>query len=311
MPKNVFLFPGQGSQQVGMCADVAASIPQARRVFDRANEILGFDLARLCFDGPPEALNATNVAQIALFVASTAMIEAMDANGLLDETKPEWGAGLSLGEYTALYAAGSLDFEGALRLVCRRGDAMQRAAEAHPGGMVSIMGMDETQVSELCVRCAEDGVLVPANFNTPEQIVISGDLAGCQRALDALDQTPGVRGVQLRVAGAFHSPLMSPAAEELGEALDRAKIVPPLYPVIANVDAEFHVDPDATRRKLQDQLTSPVRWSQSIKRLIAEGAESFHEIGPGRVLTGMMRKIDRKARANNFSTIASLRQEAA
>jgi [acyl-carrier-protein] S-malonyltransferase len=317
MGKTAILFPGQGAQTVGMLADVAADgaahgRPQAalaaRAVFDRANAVLGFDLAEVCFAGPQERLNATDVAQPALFTASVAMWNAMQAAGLADRYKADAAAGLSLGEYTALWLAGCFSFEDGLKIVRARGELMQAAATAAPSGMVSIMGLDEPTVQDLCGRARRPGeVLAPANFNCPGQIVVSGSAAACERVLPLAEEAGG-RGVALKVAGAFHSELMRPAAEKLAGVLAAVQMQSPRIPVLSNVTGGYHeADPNRIRELLVEQVTSPVRWEQGVRRLLGDGYGRFVEVGPGRVLTGLLRKIERAAEAVNVSDASGLR----
>jgi len=303
--KTAIIFAGQGAQTVGMGRDIAEASDEARRVFTQANDILGYDLASICFEGPAETLNRTDTSQPAIFVTSMAIWRAMEARGLVRKLAPQAMAGLSLGEYTALHAAGWMDFEPALRLVARRGRLMQDAAEAVAGGMVSIMGLDADQTQALCRDAAGSEVLSPANFNCPGQIVISGTAAACERATALADQY-GARAIPLTVAGAFHSDLMQPAVEGLTDALERAEITPSEIGVVSNVSADYHARPDDVRRLLREQVARPIRWQATIERLRADGMDRFVEVGPGRVLTGLMRKIDRKAEAVNVSTAEAL-----
>lgn len=305
MAATAFIFPGQGAQSVGMGRDIADASPAAAEVFRRADDVLGFKLSEICFQGPESELTRTDVQQPAIFATSVAIWEALRDRGAAMESVASATAGLSLGEYTALYAAGSLTFEDGLRLVRRRGELMQEAATAVRSGMVSIIGGDEKSVEALCADAAEGEVLVPANFNCPGQIVISGAMGACERAVERAS-AHGVKGVMLKVAGAFHSPLMAPAAEKLADVLAEVRVSQPRVPVIANVDAAPHAAPDAIRATLCRQVTQAVRWQQSIERLIRDGFDRFVEIGPGRVLTGLMRKIDRKASAVNISTANDL-----
>ncbi|MGD2108821.1 MAG: ACP S-malonyltransferase [Phycisphaerae bacterium] len=306
MGAAAIIFPGQGSQVIGMGKDVAAASTRGRAVFDRANEQLGFDIGRICFEGPAEQLEKTDIQQPAIFVTSVAIWEAfVEKGGRIDSFK--WTGGLSLGEYTALHVAGAVGFDDALRLVRRRGELMQQASES---GMVSLIGADEEKATALCERARGDGVLVEANFNCPGQIVLSGNLDACARAVEQASAV-GCRAVSLPVAGAFHSPLMEPAAEGLHRVLGEIEFSAPVIPVIANVNAEAHPGGQATRDWLRRQLMEPVRWQRGIERMIAGGAERFFEFGPGRVLTGLMRKIDRKVKAVNVSTIAGVEEAVA
>lgn len=298
------MFPGQGAQSVGMGRDVAEASPTARRVFARADDVLGFPLSKVCFEGPAETLERTDVQQPAIFVTSVAIWQAVA------EVSPSVKefvacAGLSLGEYTALHVAGALSFDDALRLVHRRGQLMQQAATAIPSGMVSLIGADERIAAELCEKARGSDVLAPANFNCPGQVVISGHKAACERAV-AQAEAVGCRAVALAVAGAFHSPIMEPAAKALREELEKTAFQSPRVRVLANVNAAEHGAPADIRESLARQLTQPVLWQRCVERLIADGVDEFVEVGPGRVLTGLMRKISRAAKAVNISTVESL-----
>lgn len=294
MARIAFLFPGQGAQSVGMCRELDQELPAVRELFDRAGEILGFDLRQICLEGPADALEATDVSQPAIFVASLAALESLKVSNPDLIGSCEGAAGLSLGEYTALTFAGALDFESGLRLVRRRGQAMQAAAVASPSGMTSVLGLDEPAVDELCRRVAPTGRLWKANLLGPGNIVVSGEKA-------ALDQVPAVatelgamKVVPLAVAGAFHSDLMKPADEQLAEVLAQTPLNPPRIPVYSNVDAAPHSAPDDIRRTLVAQVLQGVRWEDSMRRMLADGFDVFYEIGPGRVLTGLLKRIDRK-----------------
>ncbi len=299
------IFPGQGAQLVGMGKDVAAAWPQAAAIFKQADEMLGRPLSQLCFAGPESELNKTDVQQPAIFVTSVALYHAAVAAGRIDPRQCTAMGGLSLGEYTALHLSGALSFEDALRLVHRRGQLMQQAAEARLGGMVSLLGMDEGQALALCERVADKGHVRPANFNCPGQIVISGEVPACEAAT-ALAGEFGGKAVPLKVAGAFHSELMRPAADGLRPVLAEAKFSAPAVRVVANVDAAYHTTPDAIRESLYRQVFNPVRWQGCVERLIADGVSEYHEIGPNRVLFGLMRKINRNVRCINLSTAADL-----
>ena len=294
MAKIAFLFPGQGAQVVGMGKELAAECPAALALFDRANEILGFDLKSICFEGPAEALEATDNSQPAIFVASLAALESLKA------TQPEvveacvGAAGLSLGEYTALVFAGSLSFEDGLKVVRRRGQAMQEAALASPSGMTSVLGLDEAKIDELCAKVAPSGKLWKANLLGPGNIVVSGDKGALGAVEAAATELGASRVIPLAVAGAFHSPLMHPADERLAEALAASTMQSPRVPVYSNVDAEAHSDPADLRKTLVAQVIQGVRWEESMRRMIADGFDTFYEIGPGRVLTGLLKRIDRK-----------------
>jgi [acyl-carrier-protein] S-malonyltransferase len=304
MPKTAILFTGQGAQAVGMGKDVADASPAAADTFDRANEVVGYDLRSLCFQGPAEKLEQTDIQQPAIFTTSVAIWRAANEGHDFKEP-PAAMAGLSLGEYTALHAAASLSFEDGLVLVKRRGELMQRAAEAAPGGMVTALGLDAEQVQEVVREASAAGVLVAANFNCPGQVVLSGSKTGCEAAVPLIERAGG-RAVPLKVAGGFHSPLMQPAADGLAGSLARTRFETPAVPVIANVTGRPHGEAAAIRQCLADQLTHPVRWQASIERLIAEGVERFIEIGPGRILAGLLKKISRRTPVVNVSTADSL-----
>jgi [acyl-carrier-protein] S-malonyltransferase len=287
-----------------MGRDLAASSPAAAEIFRRADETLGFDLSRACFEGPADRLESTDVQQPAIFVTSVAIWKALLEKGFSLESFGA-AAGLSLGEYTALHVAGAVGFEDGLKLVQRRGQLMQEAAEARPGGMVSLVGADENTARRLCEKAAEGEVLSPANLNCPGQVVVSGARSACARALELAGEF-NCRAMPLKVAGAFHSALMESAARGLAEALGATKFHRPRIPVLANVSAEPHGDPDAIRGALERQLTHPVLWQRSMERLAAEGFGRFVEVGAGRVLTGLMRKINRQAAVVSVAGAADL-----
>lgn len=309
MPRTAILFTGQGAQSVGMGKDVASASPAAAEVFEQANQIVGYDLRTACFEGPAEVLERTDVQQPAIFVTSVAIWRALD-DGKAVEENPAAMAGLSLGEYTALYAAGAVSFADALRLVQRRGELMQAAALAVPSGMVTAVGLEPEAVEAICREASAAGVISPANFNCPGQIVVSGTRAACELAVKLIEEAGG-RAVPLKVAGAFHSALMQPAADGLAEMLAATAFSTPRVPVVANVNCQYHADPASIRGWLAGQLTHPVRWQASIERLLSEGVERFVEIGPGRVLTGLLKKIARGTPVLNISNAEGLAQFAA
>jgi [acyl-carrier-protein] S-malonyltransferase len=295
MAKTAFLFPGQGAQAVGMGRELEQELPAVRALFDRANEILGLDLRMLCFEGPAEALEATDMSQPAIFVASLAALEGLKARQPDVVAQCAGAAGLSLGEYTALVFAGALDFESGLRVVRRRGEAMQAAALATPSGMASVLGLDEAGVDELCRRLAPHGRAWKANLLGPGNIVVSAEKSALEQLEPVAGELGASRVIPLAVAGAFHTPLMKPADERLSEVLAAADIRPPGVPVYSNVNAAPHSDDaDAIRSALAHQVTQPVRWEESMRRMLADGFDTFYEIGPGRVLTGLLKRIDRK-----------------
>jgi [acyl-carrier-protein] S-malonyltransferase len=283
-----------------MGADLAERFPQVRELFAQARGVLGFDLAEVCFHGPAEKLDSTAVSQPALFVVSLAALlaAAHDSPGLAE--KAEAAAGLSLGEYTALAFAGALDFEEGLRLVHARGLAMQAASDAVAGGMVSILGLERGAVDELCRRVLAEmptsgAVLQVANLLCPSNVVVSGSAEACRRVALAAETAGAMKTIPLAVAGAFHTALMQPAVDRLAACVSAAHIVRPRIPVVSNVDARPHQDPAEIRELLVRQVVSPVRWEDSMRWLLTEGFDSFVEVGPGRVLRGLLRRIDRNA----------------
>ena len=292
MAQVVFLFPGQGAQKVGMGRHLYDSLPAARARFDEAAEVLGYSLADVCFNGPAERLNSTAVSQPALFVAGLAALEALRATEPDAEKECVAAAGLSLGEYTALTFAGALSFRDGLRVVQRRGQAMQAAADTTPSGMVSIIGLDQAAVEELCVEARKVGLLQVANLLCPGNIVVSGVLPACA-AVEKLADDKGARTVRLAVAGAFHTPLMKPADEALAAVLADVAIRPPRVPVWSNVDARPHSDPEEIRGLLVRQVLQPVLWEQTTRGLLAAGCDRFYEIGPGTVLSGLLKRVQR------------------
>lgn len=280
---RAYVFPGQGSQFPGMAKELYESSSRVRALFSRAGEILGFDISAIMFSGSAEDLRATAVTQPAVFLHS--VITAL----CMEDFKPEMTAGHSLGEFSALVAAGALEFEDALRLVAVRADAMQKACEAVPGTMAAVLGMDFKTIEDICAGI--DGVVVPANYNSPGQLVISGEGDAVDRACAALKEAGAKRALKLSVGGAFHSPLMAPAAERLAKAIEDTAFKAPMCPVYQNVDARPALDPEQIKGNLLKQLTSPVRWAQTVENMIADGATSFTEVGPGTVLAGLIKKI--------------------
>lgn len=276
-----------------MGKQLVSEYPAAKTLFDQAGEILGYDLAKLCFEGPSEELDSTIYSQPALFVASLAALEKLRADRPDVVLGCEMAAGLSLGEYTALTFAGAMSFEDGLKVVQRRGQAMQAAADATPSGMVSILLLDRDQVQSVCDEAAAHGSIQIANFLCPGNIVVSGENAACERAAE-LAEAAGGRAVPLAVAGAFHTPIMSPADEQLAEVLEGTAIRTPDIPVVSNVDADVHTDPEEIRGILIRQVLQPVRWEDSIRRMMDEGCDEFYEVGPGKVLKGLMKRIARK-----------------
>jgi [acyl-carrier-protein] S-malonyltransferase len=304
--KTAYLFPGQGAQFVGMGKDVTEQFPPAKGIFEKANKVVGFDLAKICFEGPAEKLNTTTMSQPAIFTVSAAILEAMRSAKSLT---PDVTAGLSMGEYTALYAAGLISFEDGLLLVKKRGEAMQAAAEASSGGMVAIIGLDEEKTRALCAEAAQGEILEPVNFNCLGQIAISGTKTACQRAEQLAEKYGAMKAVRLEVAGAFHTTMMSPAVKALGEALAKTKIAEPTNTkVIANITAEYYTSAAQIREGLTKQLAQPIYWQKCVERLMADGVDTFYEIGPGKVLTGLMRRINRKANIININTASAIKE---
>lgn len=297
MSKIAFLFPGQGAQSVGMCSELLATNERVKELFHQANEILGYDLADYCLHGSPEKLDSTVISQPALFVASFAALI------VLKQEEPEAvencsaAAGLSLGEYTALTFAGAMTFEEGLRLVQKRGEAMQESSDATPGGMVSILGLEREKVSELCAKVLEDlpgEQLKEANYLCPNNIVLSGTKAACDHAEQLAESFGAMKAMPLAVAGAFHTQMMKPADEKLALALKNVNMKTPRIPVYSNVDFQPHTNPEEIKAILIKQVLSPVYWEDLIRKALDDGFDQFYEIGPGRVLTSLMKRINRK-----------------
>jgi [acyl-carrier-protein] S-malonyltransferase len=300
MPRIAFLFPGQGAQAVGMAKALAETVPAARRLFDEATAVLEYDLAEVCFNGPAERLNSTVVSQPAIYVASLAALETLKATDPSAVNECEAAAGLSLGEYTALVFAGVMDFAVGLKLVQKRGEGMQAAADATPSGMVSVIGLDAAQIEEVCAAGRQHGTLEIANLLCPGNTVLSGSKKACD-AVEKLVDGAGGRAVRLAVAGAFHTDLMKPADEKLAQALAGAALRPGRIPVWSNVDAQAHTDPAEIRDLLIRQVLNPVLWEQTLRNLLAAGFDKFYEIGPGRVLAGLLKRVQRKTEIVNIT----------
>jgi [acyl-carrier-protein] S-malonyltransferase len=301
MPRTAFLFPGQGAQAVGMAGALCESLPAADDLFRRASAILGYDLLAVCVNGPAERLNATDVSQPAIFVASLAALEQLKATDPDALQSVVATAGLSLGEYTALAFAGALSFEDGVRLVQARGRAMQDAAEATPSGMTSVLGMDVPDVQALVLEARGPDTLEVANLLCPGNTVVSGVLPAIERFEQLCVQKGGIRTVRLTVAGAFHTNIMRPADEKLAKAIEGVALNAPRVPVWSNVDARPHTDPAEIRALLVKQVLSPVRWEETLRGLLAEGVDRFYEIGPGRVLAGLLKRVLRKADIRNVT----------
>ncbi len=305
--KLTFIFPGQGSQGVGMGKLISESFSSARETFDEANATLGFDIKRLCFEGPEDELTLTKNSQPAIFITSIACLRALrEAEPSLP--KPCFAAGLSLGEFSANVAAGSFSFADGLKLVRARGEAMQEACDITPSTMASIIGLDEKTVNEICEMFQSSGVLNIANLNSPGQIAISGSVEAVKAAMAEAEQRGAQKVVQLQVSGAFHSLLMKPAEEKLRQVAAETKITEPGIPVVANFSARSVKAPEEIREAIVKQLCSPVLWEKSMRYIISEGADLFFEFGHGRVLRGLMRRIDKSKKVLNIQDPESLRK---
>ena len=286
---KAFVFPGQGSQFVGMGKELYDNNPLAKELFDKADEILGFKITDIMFAGTDEQLKQTNVTQPAVFLHSV-----ITALCLGDEFAPAMVGGHSLGEFSALVAVGALSFEDGLKLVAARANAMQKACEANPGTMAAIIGLPDEKVEEICAEVSTDGnVVVAANYNCPGQLVISGNVDAINAACEKLKEAGAKRALPLKVGGAFHSPLMQPAKDELEAAIEKTTFKAPKCPVYQNVDAKPHTEPEVIKANLIAQLTSSVRWTASVQAMIADGADDFTECGPGKALQGMIGRIDK------------------
>ena len=294
---KAFVFPGQGSQFVGMGKDLYETSPLAKELFDKADAILGFKITEIMFAGTDDQLKETKVTQPAVFLHSVISALCMG-----DDFAPSMVAGHSLGEFSALVASGALSFEDGLKLVAARANAMQRACEANPGTMAAIIGLSDEQVEEVCKEVSATGkVVIPANYNCPGQLVISGDIEAVGAACEKMKEAGAKRALPLKVGGAFHSPLMQPAQEELQEAIEKTHFNAPKCPVYQNVDAKPHTDPAEIKQNLIAQLTSSVRWTASVQQMIADGATDFTECGPGKALEGMIGRINRNVAVHGIA----------
>ncbi len=286
---KAYVFPGQGAQFVGMGKDLYENSPIAKEYFEKANEILGYRITDLMFDGTPEDLRQTKVTQPAVFLHSV-----ISAIALGDEFKPDMVAGHSLGEFSALVAAKALTFEDGLKLVYARAMAMQKACEMEPSTVAAVLALPDEVVEEVCEEINKEHVVVCANYNCPGQLVISGSIEGIDKACEILKERGAKRALKLPVGGAFHSPLMEPARKELQAAIEKAVVSKPICPVYQNVNAHPQTDPESIKMNLIAQLTAPVRWTQTVKNMINDGANEFIELGPGDVLKGLVRKVDKE-----------------
>lgn len=292
---KAYVFPGQGAQFVGMGKDLYDNVPQAKEMFEKANEILGFRITDLMFAGTDEDLKQTKVTQPAIFLHSVILAKS------LSDFKPDMTAGHSLGEFSALVTAGAMSVEDGLKLVSARAMAMQEACELEPSTMAAILGLEDSKVEEICAQI--DGIVVPANYNSPGQLVISGALAAVEKACEKLKAAGAKRALILQVGGAFHSPLMEPARVKLEAAIKVTNISKPICPVYQNVDAKPYTDPEQIKKNLIAQLTSPVRWTQTVQNMVANGATEFVELGPGAVLQGLIKKICKDVTAESKQSL--------
>lgn len=293
---KAYVFPGQGAQFVGMGKDLYENSPMAKEMFEKANQILGFRITDLMFAGTDEDLKQTKVTQPAIFLHSVILAKVLG-----NDFKPEMVAGHSLGEFSALVAAGAISFEDGLKLVSARAKAMQKACEKEPSTMAAVLGIDDEKVEEICNSI--DEIVVPANYNCPGQLVISGSIKGIDIACQKLTEAGAKRALKLAVGGAFHSPLMEPARQELEAAINSTPFNKPICPIYQNVDAKPTSEPEVIKKNLIAQLTAPVRWTQISKNMLADGATSFVELGPGSVLQGLIKKVDRNVAAESKQTL--------
>lgn len=292
---KAYVFPGQGAQFPGMGKDLYEQSAEAKELFDKANEILGFDMTKIMFEGSAEDLKQTKVTQPAVFLHSVLLAKT------IEDFQPEMVAGHSLGEFSALVASGAMSFEDGLRLVSQRAIAMQKACERQPSTMAAIIGLEDAVVEEVCQNISE--VVVAANYNCPGQLVISGSIEGVNKACEQLKEKGAKRALILPVGGAFHSPLMEPAREQLAAAIEATTFNKPICPIYQNVDAKAQTDPAIIKENLIAQLTAPVKWTQSVQNMVADGATDFTEVGPGKALQGMIAKIDRQATISGISSL--------
>lgn len=302
MAKVAFVFPGQGAQYVGMGRELAEANPRFFRYFSEASEVLGFNLARLCFEGPEDKLKETANTQPAILTMSVATLAILRENGL----EPDVVAGLSLGEYSALVAAGAMDFGRAVDLVRKRGTYMQEAVPLGVGTMAAVLGLENEQVESICAQARDVGWVEPANYNCPGQLVIAGHVAAVEKAVELARAAGATKAVMLPVSAPFHCKLLEPAGQRLAEALAGVPIASARIPVIANVTADYVQEPAQIRELLIQQVSSPVRWEESVRRMVADGVDTFIEVGPGRTLSGFIKRIDRKLKVFNVEDVQTL-----
>jgi len=304
MKSVAFIFPGQGSQYVGMGKELFENFSVAKKIFEEADDTLHFSISALCFEGPEEALKLTENTQPALLTASIAALKVLQAE---KGTVPQFTAGHSLGEYSALVASGALTFSGAVKTVRLRGKFMQEAVPVGEGAMAAVLGMEREQVEKLCEEISSGEILTPANFNSPGQIVIAGHSKAVERAIERVKQE-GKKAVLLPVSAPFHSPLMKPAGERLGKALEEISVADLKIPVVTNVEAEINTAKDRVKGLLVAQVSNPVRWEESMRKMIEKGIEQVMEIGPGKVLSGLMKRIDGRVESKNVEDLQTLKK---